>query len=82
MQDQASTNFEMFRETLPSLLAQHRGQHALIHAGQIIGYFPTSISAIRKGYTEFGEGQFSVELVDDSPEDLGFFSHVSAALRA
>lgn len=82
MQDQASANFTAFRELLPSLLAQFRGQHVLIHDGQIVGFFPSSLSAITKGYSDFGEGQFSVELVDDAPEDLGFFSHVSAALRA
>lgn len=82
MQDQASINFEMFREALPSLLPQHRGEHALIHEGEIIAYFPSSLGAIKAGFMQFGEGQFSVELIDDTPDDLGFYSHVSAALRA
>lgn len=82
MSDQAFTNFKMFREILPTLLLQHRGEHALISEGQIVEYFPSSLTAIKAGFTEFGEGRFSVELVDDTPDDLGFYSHVSAALRA
>jgi hypothetical protein len=82
MQDQTSANFEAFSRLLPDLLEQHRGYHALIHSGEIVGYYSSSIAAIKAGYKEFGEGCFSVELVDDVPEDLGFFSHVSAALHA
>lgn len=82
MQDQASTNFQLFKDVLPSLLPEHRGEHVLMHSGCIVGYFPSSIAAIKAGYQLYGEGMFSVEIIDDQPEDLGFFSHVSAALRA
>jgi len=82
MQDHVSQNLDAFRAVLPSMLAKHRGQHALIHAGEVVGLFLTSLEAIAEGYRIFGEGQFSVEPVDDIPEDLGFFSHVSAALHA
>lgn len=82
MQDHVSQNLDAFRAVLPSLLAKYRGQHALIHVGEIVGFFRTSLEAIEEGYQIFGEGQFSVEPVDDTPQDLGFFSHVSAALHA
>lgn len=82
MQDQTSANFQAFNDMLPTLLDQYRGQHALLHSGHIVSYFSTSLEAIKAGYAKYGERNFSVELVDDTPEDLGFYSHVSASLRA
>jgi hypothetical protein len=82
VQDQVSGNLEAFQKALPSLLPRHRGKHALIHTGDIIGLYSSSLAAVTQGYLQFGEGCFSVELIDDVPEDLGFFSHVSSALQA
>lgn len=82
MQDQIETNYEWFRQTLPDLLATHRGQHALLNQRSVADFFPTSLEAIMAGLRQFGEGKFSVELVDDSVEDLGFYSHVSTTLHA
>lgn len=82
MQDQVSENLEAFRRELPNLLPGHRGEHVLIHAGNMVGLYSSSLAAVTEGYIRFGEGRFSVELIDDRPEDLGFFSHVGSALRA
>jgi hypothetical protein len=64
------------------LLSAHRGEHALLHNNGVTAFYQTSFEAIKAGFARFGEGNFSVELVDDSVEDLGFYSHVSAALHA
>lgn len=82
MNEQSEANYKWFQGDLPNLLAKHRGQHALIHNQSITGYYQTSLEAIRAGLIQFSEGCFSVELVDDVVEDLGFYSHVSAALHA
>ncbi|MEZ5710158.1 MAG: hypothetical protein R3E02_12305 [Blastomonas sp.] len=82
MRDQLSENYDWFLAKLPELLASYRGQHALIHDKEIAGIFPTSLDAVMTGLKRFGEDNFSVEAVDDQIEDLGFYSHVSAALRA
>lgn len=82
MQDQSEINYRWFLESLPELLTTKRGQHALLHNKAIADFFPTSLDAIKAGLTKFGEGNFSVEPVDDSIEDLGFYSHVGSALRA
>jgi hypothetical protein len=82
MQDQSSANYIWFRQSLSDLLLVHRNEHALLHNANVAGYYQTSIDAIRAGLNQFGEGNFSVELIDDSIEDLGFYSHVSAALHA
>ncbi|PHR21777.1 MAG: hypothetical protein COA41_01335 [Sphingopyxis sp.] len=75
-------NFLAFQKLLPTILEDHRGQHALLYSGKIKGYFPTSLDAIKAGIQSFGEGRFSVQQVDDKIEDLGFYSHVDSALQA
>lgn len=82
MQDQSETNYSWFLERRPELLTTHRGQHALLHDKTVTGFFSTSLDAIIDGLSKFGEGNFSVEPVDDDIEDLGFYSHVGSALRA
>lgn len=82
MRDQSTANYAWFRQILPNLLNSHRGQHALLHDGAVNSYYRTSLEAIKAGLAQYGEGNFSVELVDDVVEDLGFYSHVSSALRA
>jgi len=82
MQDQVEANYAWFKSKLPAFLASHRGQHALLHDETVAGYFSNSLDAIKAGLIRFGEGNFSVEVVDDSVEDLGFYSHVDSALRA
>jgi hypothetical protein len=82
MPDQWEENYQFFKRCLPDILESHRGAHVLLHDRSIDGYFATSLDAIKAGLTKHGENNFSVELVDDTVEDLGFFSHVSSALRA
>ena len=82
MHDQTESNYSWFRKNLSSLMKQHKGSHALIHDCGVEAFFGSSIEAITAGLTKFGEGNFSVELVDDLVEDLGFYSHVGSALHA
>jgi hypothetical protein len=82
MPDQAEANYSWFKQCLPALLAAKRGQHALLHNKHVEDYFASSLEAVKVGLSRFGEGNFSVEPVDDSIEDLGFYSHVGSALRA
>lgn len=82
MMGDQSIDFTWFKDQLPTLMPQHRGQHALLHDRQVREFFPTSLEAIKAGLRTYGEGNFLVELVDDRIEDLGFYSHVSSALHA
>ena len=82
MSDQASANYDWFKGQLADLLKDHRGQHVLIHNQKPIAFFEESLPAILEGYKQFGEGNFSVESVDNAVEDLGFFSHVASSLHA
>ena len=82
MQEQAEANYRWFKNHLADLMVAHRGLHALLHDQSVDDFFTTSLDAIKAGIVRHGEGNFSVEPVDDTIEDLGFFSHVSAALHA
>ena len=82
MQDQAEANYSWFKGQLADLMVSHRGLHALLHDQDVDAFFSTSLEAVKAGIVRHGEGNFSVEPIDDTIEDLGFFSHVSAALRA
>ena len=82
MTDQLEANYQWFQERLLDLLSTHKGKHALLHQQEIVDYFETSLEAIKVGISHFGEGNFSVELVDDKVEDLGFYSHVNTPLHA
>lgn len=80
--DITDQDFFKFQELLPTILKDHKGEHALLHSGNIEGYFSSSLEAIKAGLDRFGEGRFSVQLVHDQIDDLGFFSHVNSALQA
>jgi hypothetical protein len=82
MHDQSAVNYAWFQKILPDLLKTHKGQHALLHNNHVTDYYKSSLDAVKAGLGQFGEGNFSVELIDDAVEDLGFYSHVSAALHA
>ena len=82
MRHQAESNYRWFKRELPSLIERHRGAHALLHECEVDGFYASSMEAIAAGLTKFGEDNFSVELVDDAVEDLGFYSHVGSALHA
>lgn len=82
MYDDQSAEFAWFRQRLPELMFSHRGQHALLHDCEIVAYFQSSLDAIKDGIRRFGEGNFSVQPVDDTIADLGFYSHVGSALHA
>lgn len=82
MQDQAEENYLWFKSRRAGLAASNKGRHALLHNQGVVAYFGSSLEAIKAGFSRHGEGNFSVEPVDDITEDLGFYSHVSATLRA
>jgi hypothetical protein len=79
---EVDTNFEAFLRVLPSLLQGRYGQFALLHGGEIDGYFESSIDAVVHGHEKFGVGGFSVQEVTEQVENLGFYSYVGSAGQA
>jgi len=75
-QNQVDTNYTAFEAVLPEILAAHSGEFALLHQGEIVEYFETSLAATIAGAKRFGLGDFSVQEVSAEPEHLGFYSYV------
>jgi hypothetical protein len=71
-------NYAAFALKLPGLLKTRRGKFALMHRGDIIGFFDTLGDAVRSGKLKFDQEYFSVQEVTDRSVNLG---HYSYALR-
>jgi hypothetical protein len=69
-------NYDVFQRRLATYLPDHRGQHALMHGGEIVDFFAKPGDAYRDGMTRFADNIFSIQEVTDEPIDLGFFSYV------
>ncbi|MFN3387378.1 MAG: hypothetical protein ACK40O_00470 [Allosphingosinicella sp.] len=71
-------NYAAFKDMLPKLLSNAEGQYALLHNQQLEGIFPTPGEAERAGYAQFKNQQYSIQLVSETPVDLGFYSYALA----
>ena len=71
-------NYAAFAQKLPALLKTRRGKFALMHHGDIVGFFDTLGDAVRSGKLKFDQEYFSVQEVTDRSVSLG---HYSYALR-
>ncbi len=69
-------NFEAFEHLLPSILIAHSGKVALLRNRKVCDYFDTPSEAIRNGHRQFPDRMFSVQRVERSTVDLGWYSHV------
>lgn len=69
-------NFEAFEQLLPSILIAHSGKVALLRDRKVFDYFNTPSEAIRCGQKQFPDRMFSVQRVERSTVDLGWYSHV------
>jgi len=68
-------NYAAFVDMLPELLRQSEGQYALLHNQKLEGVYPTAGEADRAGYEKFHEAPYSIQLVSNTPIDLGFYSY-------
>jgi hypothetical protein len=81
-QQEVDRNFAFFHPKLPELLKTHRGKFALIRNQEIIGFYDTVMDAHTTGAKFFDDGLFSIQEVDDTPIDLGVFSHAVPLAKA
>jgi hypothetical protein len=73
--EQVDKNYEAFVAMLPSILATHQNQYALMMDGEVVGFFSTLEDAYTTANKFLADQSFSVQKVTDIPVDLGFFSH-------
>lgn len=73
-QEEVDRNYEEFLKLLPQILPAHRGQHALMKDGKVLGYYSTPQDANSAAETFIKDGLYSIQHVTDAPVDLGYFS--------
>ncbi|WP_417320269.1 hypothetical protein [Erythrobacter aureus] len=71
-------NLFAFLPKLKSLLPDHEGHFALLRDQEIASIHTSLSEALKKGYTEFSDGLFSIQKVTDRPVELGMFGHAEA----
>lgn len=76
---EVARNFQAFQSKLPELLAERRGQFAVMRHGSIVGYFDTIGEAVHFAAEAYEDQIFSVQEVTDKAVDLGWFSHAAPA---
>ena len=68
-------NYDFFKTQVSKLKSEHLNKFALLHDKKIEDFF-TSDDAIKIGTEKYGEGNFSVQKVNDIPIELGYQSYV------
>jgi hypothetical protein len=75
VQAEVDQNYEEFKKMLPTLLAAHRDQFALMKDGKILGYYSTAQDAAQAAEAFIKDGIFSIQEITDNAINLGFFTH-------
>ena len=73
---EVSENFDFFQTQVIELKKNHFKQFALLYKKEIIEFFDSEDDAIKVGMKDYGEGEFSVQEVNDEVIDLGYQSNV------
>ena len=75
-QKEVDDNYQAFSEILPDILAEHKGEYALMRRKKIISYHKSFFEAQDVGSDKYQDKMFSVQKVDRNPVDLGYYSYV------
>ena len=78
IENEVDQNFQYFQGIVADLMLSHAGQHAIIRHQEIVGYAVSATDAVTEGYRRFSDGLFSVQLITQTPLDLGFYSHAGS----
>lgn len=69
-------NYEFFKTKVSELKSDHLNEFALLHHEKINKFFMSEDDAIQIGIEKYGEGNFSVQQVNDNSIELGYQSCV------
>lgn len=72
--DEVDRNYDFFQRHMSSYLPRERGRYALLRHGKVIGFYEGADAAEERG-EQFGDGLYSIQLVDPAPVNLGAFSN-------
>jgi hypothetical protein len=73
--EEIDRNLERLLKALPDLMPDHGGQYALMRHGDIVDFFSDALDAQIAGNLKFDDSIFSIQRVQDAPEQLGYFSY-------
>ena len=73
--EEIDRNLEKFLAMLPSLLPQHAGQYVLMRHVAVVDFFDSALDAQIAGNQKFGDMVFSIQPVEETVEQLGYFSY-------
>lgn len=68
-------NLKRFLVLLPALMAAHEGQYVLMRHGCVTGYYDSALDAQIAGNQQYEDRVFSIQRVEEAPEELGHFSY-------
>lgn len=75
-QKEVDSNYDFFKTQIAQLKNDHLNEFALLHNKKINSFFISEDDAINVGTEKYGEGNFSVQQVNDNSIELGYQSHV------
>jgi hypothetical protein len=67
-------NYDYFQRHMMEYLPDEFGRYALLRGEHVVGFFDSADEAEERG-EEFGDGIYSIQLVDPAPVNLGAFSN-------
>ncbi len=75
IQKEVDANYDAFIKMLPSLLAMHRGQFALLKSQRVVGIYSSAADARTAAEAFIEDKIYSIQKITDVAIDLGYFSH-------
>jgi hypothetical protein len=72
--NEVDRNYDFFQRHMAEYLPGQLGRYALLRARAIVGFFNSADAAEERG-EQFGDGLYSIQLVDPAPINLGAFSN-------
>jgi len=72
--DEVDRNYDYFQRHMTEYLPREFGRYALLRRGNVVGFYDSADSAEERG-ERFGDGIYSIQLVDPAPINLGAFSN-------
>jgi len=73
--EEIDRNLFAFLTQVPDLLADHRGDFALLKSQRVVSIHSKLSQALAEGAKRFSDGLFSIQQITDKPIELGFFSY-------
>lgn len=74
---EVAANYDMFQRSFAEIAGAHRGEFALLRHRSIVDFYPTLKDAYAEARRRFDDELFSIQQVDDRPEDFGLWSHAA-----